>query len=98
MANTKKTKEIDFEKELACNVYVSYGGCYLVHRRRSSNYKSIRAFETPYCDNKSDNSLSSYYKKGIQLSDICKECLRSYSIDEIEALKHFLVVQKLKGK
>ena len=97
MAHTKKIKEIDFEEELARNIFVVYTNSTAVHRRRSNNYKSSRAFTTPYCADKSNN-LSSFYKKGTQLSDICKECLRSYSKDEIEALKHFLVVQKLKGK
>ncbi len=101
MANSKKTKEIDFEKELARNVYIVYTGKremgVEIHRRRGANYRSVRGFTTPYCDDKnSDLSLS--YKKGTQYSDLCKECLRSYSTEEIEALKHFLVVQKLKGK
>ncbi len=94
MANTKKIKEIDFEKELTSNIYVTYKDSYLIHRRMDI----IRvSWGKTYCNIKS-RDLSSYYKKGIQLSDICKECLRSYSTDEIEALKHFLVVQKLKGR
>ena len=90
MADNEKTKELNFEKELACNVYVSYNDSYLVHRRTGHWGKT-------YC-NRESHDLSSYYKKGTQYSDICKECLKSYSMEEIKLLKHFLIVKKLKGK
>ncbi len=95
MANTKKIKEIDFEKELAPESSMGFAHIEgVIHRRRSSValYNETR----PLC--KYYLFLHDEYKKGTQYSDLCKECLRSYSKDEIEALKHFLVVQKLKGK
>ncbi len=60
----------------------------IVHRRKSGGNSAC----------KYSYLLIDKYKKGTQYSDICDECLISYSSDEIEALKHFLVVQKLKGK
>lgn len=101
MADSKKTKGIDFEKELAYNVYLVNTGKYEIdaeiHRRRSGNYRNARAFATSYCNDESSD-LFFVYKKGTQYSDICKECLKSYSMEEIKLLKHFLIVQKLKGK
>lgn len=84
---------INFQEELAYNVYVNYNDSYLVHRRI---YSISVGWGKTYCDNIS-HDLSSNYKKGTQYSDICKECLKSYSIEEIKQLKHFLIVQKLKG-
>jgi len=80
LANSKKTKTIDFEKELAEFIVI-------VHRRQSGN---ISACKYSY-------QLVSNYKKGTRYSDICEECLKSYSMEEIKLLKHFLIVQKLKG-
>ena len=90
MANTKKIKEIDFEKELAAYKFY-FGDGWVIHRRDQINKNHAHCGVW-------NHTLSYNYKKGTRYSNICKECLRSYSKEEIEALKHFLIVQKLKGR
>lgn len=95
MADSKKTKAIDFEKELASTNIIGFGELEgMIHRRRSSS--SLYNENRPSCQYYL--FLYDEYKKGTQYSDICKECLKSYSMEEIKLLKHFLIVQKLKGK
>lgn len=36
-----------------------------------------------------------YVNEPIQLSDICKKCLSTFSAEEIEDLKHWLILKKL---
>ena len=93
---------IDFEKELApespyiethTKVYGFTSNSNLVHRRRSNGIPNLYRAVCRYYLLLDDN-----YKKGTQYSDICKKCLKSYSMEEIKQLKHFLIVQKLKGK
>jgi len=94
LADSKKTKELDFEKELAPESIMGFGEIDgVIHRRRSSItlYNESRSLCEYFL------FLYDEYKKGTQYSDICKKCLKSYSMEEIKLLKHFLIVQKLKG-
>jgi len=95
LANSKKTKAIDFEKDLAPESIMGFGEIGgVIHRRRPSNtlYNENRPL-CGYC-----LFLHYEYKNGTQYSNICKKCLKSYSTEEIKLLKYFLIVQKLKGK
>ena len=95
MADSKKTKELDFEKELVPYILQTGHLGNIIHRKHISTniHRSL-----PYCFKNYKAILSLFYKKGTQYSDICKKCLKSHSMEEIRQLKHFLIVQKLKGK
>lgn len=101
MADNKKTEELDFEKELAPHVFgatsshtIEMGK--IIHRRRGLRLLH-KSGHTAYCSEWVFD-LSHRYKSGTRYSDLCKKCLKSYSAEEIQQLKHFLVIMKLKGK
>jgi len=77
---------IDFEFELGVNFYNYYTK---VHRFRSNIRLVSRCNKFLW--------LNYISNRSILFNDICKKCLSTFNAEEIEDLKSYLVLRKLKG-
>ncbi len=78
---------IDFDKELGINIVNRYS-C-KVHRFRSGSHVNCKCDRSLWLDHIGNIS--------ILFNDICKKCLSTFNAEEIEDLKSYLVLRKLKG-
>ncbi len=89
---------IDFEKEFG-HWYEQFSPNYdyrenpTHHRLKSTTTSSSR--NPPICGFNNDVWLSKFYP--IRYKNICKDCLNTYTKKELNDLKQYLIVKKLKS-